>query len=354
MNGCARPENQILHCTAMRAPRYLTRAVIPVVLIVMSGSGLKAQSPEGGEPAATSGQSLLHQTPANGSMAPVGSEPEAGASPSSDASPGRQQNPASGRAGAGIADPTCHVIGTAAAAHDLPLDFFIRLIWQESRFNPNSVSRAGAQGIAQFMPGTARWRGLANPFERDQALHESARWLRELREQFGNLGLAAAAYNSGPRRVQDWLAGRGHLPGETRAYVRIITGRAAEEWIRPAGEDQVYAGKSVPCEQIARLFPRSQNPRRVEDNTDTNWKPWGLQLTGSWSERTALSDYRELQKRYQSILGDRSPMVLKGRMAGRGPAPWYRVRVAESSRQRADELCSRLESAGGKCLVFRN
>lgn len=107
------------------------------------------------------------------------------------------------------ADQKCLALAKAAAAHDLPLDFFVRLIRQESNFNPNSVSHAGAQGIAQFMPATARWRGLADPFEPLQALHESARWLRELREQFGNLGLAAAAYNAGPRRVQDWLAGRG-------------------------------------------------------------------------------------------------------------------------------------------------
>jgi DNA-binding MarR family transcriptional regulator len=121
-------------------------------------------------------------------------------------------------------DQNC--LATAAATHDLPLDFFVRLIRQESNFDPNSVSHAGAQGIAQFMPGTARWRGLTDPFEPLQALYESARWLRELREQFGNLGLAAAAYNARPRRVQDWLAGRGGLPGETRAYEFDRRGRA--------------------------------------------------------------------------------------------------------------------------------
>jgi hypothetical protein len=55
----------------------------------------------------------------------------------------------------------------------------------ESNFDPNSISHVGAQGIAQFMPGTAPWRRLADLFEPLQALYESARWLRELREQFG-------------------------------------------------------------------------------------------------------------------------------------------------------------------------
>src|SRR5437773_2776804 len=83
-----------------------------------------------------------------------------------------------------------------------------RLPWQESRFNPSSVSHAGAQGIAQFMPGTARLVGLANPFDPIQALPKSAALLRDLRAQFGNLGLAAAAYNAGPKRIEDWLVKR--------------------------------------------------------------------------------------------------------------------------------------------------
>jgi hypothetical protein len=271
-----------------------------------------------------------------------------GSSPSSTAALPSSVNPKS--AGSG---QDCQTLESAAAAHDLPLDFFVRLIRQESNFNPNSVSHAGAQGIAQFMPGTARWRGLADPFEPLQALYESARWLRELREQFGNLGLAAAAYNAGPRRVQDWLAGRGQLPGETRAYVRIITGRPAEDWARGSLEDHVDRPNWLPCGELAKRSPMA--PRiavRVEEKTD--WGPWGLQLTGNWSEAKALSDYKQLQKRFQSVLGDRAPMIIKSRMTGHGSAPWYLIRVAESTRDRAKQLCSRLESIGGSCLVYRN
>ena len=141
----------------------------------------------------------------------------------------------------------CAVLADVAAKNDLPLEFFWRLIWQESRFNPGVVSHKGAQGIAQFMPGTARWRGLADPFEPNQALFELAKWLRELLDQFGNLGLAAAAYNAGPRRVQEWLSGRGPLPGETRAYVRIITDRSAEEWSA--------AGLQQPSDDAKRTIP---------------------------------------------------------------------------------------------------
>src|SRR5262249_36133536 len=93
-------------------------------------------------------------------------------------------------------DTICSALATAAAQNDLPTDFFARLIWQESRFDPAAVSRAGAQGVAQFMPATANWRGLSNPFDPLEAIAESAKLLRDLRREFGNLGLAAAAYNA--------------------------------------------------------------------------------------------------------------------------------------------------------------
>jgi soluble lytic murein transglycosylase-like protein len=96
----------------------------------------------------------------------------------------------------------CRMIERAAVSHRLPVDFFTRLIWQESSFRPGVSSRAGAQGVAQFMPGTARDRGLGDPFDPEQAIPKSAELLSELRARFGNLGLAAAAYNGGPARVE--------------------------------------------------------------------------------------------------------------------------------------------------------
>src|SRR5690349_13672827 len=129
----------------------------------------------------------------------------------------------------------CLMIESAARANDLPLEFFARVIWQESRFQSDAVgpvTRSGqrAQGIAQFMPGTAGERRLLDPFDPVQALPKSAEFLNELRGQFGNLGLAAAAYNAGPKRVQDWLAGIGAMPQETRNYVFAITGTSVEDW----------------------------------------------------------------------------------------------------------------------------
>src|SRR5713226_4961752 len=131
----------------------------------------------------------------------------------------------------------CLMIESAARANGLPLEFFARVIWQESRFQSDAVgpvTRSGqrAQGIAQFMPGTASERRLLDPFDPVQALPKSAEFLNELRNQFGNLGLAAAAYNAGPKRVQDWLAGSGQMPQETRNYVSAITGLSADDWAK--------------------------------------------------------------------------------------------------------------------------
>ena len=98
-------------------------------------------------------------------------------------------------------DDICRALEEDAAENELPVEFFARVIWQESRFNARAVSRAGAQGIAQFMPRTADWRGLADPFDPIGALRHSASYLRDLRNRFGNLGLAAAGYNAGPGRV---------------------------------------------------------------------------------------------------------------------------------------------------------
>jgi soluble lytic murein transglycosylase-like protein len=120
------------------------------------------------------------------------------------------------------ADDVCRTLEEAAAENGLPVEFFARVIWQESRFNPRAVSPKGAAGIAQFMPQTASWHGLANPFDPIEALRHSAAYLRELRDRFGNLGLAAAAYNAGPGRVSAWLTSHRSLPGETRNYVAII------------------------------------------------------------------------------------------------------------------------------------
>lgn len=124
----------------------------------------------------------------------------------------------------------CEAIRDAAVESGIPVGFFARLLWQESNFRSEEISTAGARGIAQFMPQTAAEVGLNDPLDPLQAIPASAKFLRKLHNQFGNLGLAAAAYNAGGGRIEKWLSRRGRLPQETRAYVKIITGNRAEDW----------------------------------------------------------------------------------------------------------------------------
>src|SRR5256884_5376345 len=181
----------------------------------------------------------------------------------------------------------CLMIESAAKASSLPLEFFARVIWQESRFRSDAigpVTRSGqrAQGIAQFMPGTANERGLLDPFNPVQALPKSAEFLAELRDQFGNLGLAAAAYNPGPRRVQEWLAGTGPMPPETRNYVSAINRSTVEDWAKAGRTGKMPERPATSsCRELMALLRRAPNPfvAGLEQHiTLSAAKLWGVQL----------------------------------------------------------------------------
>jgi len=149
----------------------------------------------------------------------------------------------------------CGMLTDAAHRNNLPTPYFIRLLYQESAFRPGIVSPAGAEGVAQFLPETAADRGLDNPFDPLQAIAASASLLRDLAQRFGNLGLAAAAYNAGPKRVLAWLANKVALPQETRDYVKTITGRPAENWkAAENGSPAVKLQRGAPCQEAAGLL----------------------------------------------------------------------------------------------------
>ena len=180
---------------------------------------------------------------------PVAVDPPASSGDEADASSGPD---ASAQVARDLSrEELCDALASAAQANDLPVGFFVRLIWQESRFIASAVSRAGAQGLAQFMPAVAAEHGLANPFDPRQALPKSAEFLRLLRREFGNLGLAAAAYNAGSGRIKSWLErraklpeqlrARARLPRETEHYVTVITGHAPERWIGGVPENVGFA-----------------------------------------------------------------------------------------------------------------
>jgi len=255
-----------------------------------------------------------------------------------------------------LSQSLCPLIQSVAAQNELPVEFFARLIWQESRLRPDAVgpvTRSGkrAQGIAQFMPATAAERFLLDAFDPAQALPKSAEFLRELRAKFGNLGLAAAAYNAGPQRVQDWLSGKRTLPSETLAYVRRVTGHSAEEWKRPDARTwQVSIASDTPCVGTTKLAAK---PAPAAPSTPPAPRAaWAVQLIGDRLESSALSRYAQLQKKYQAILGGREPLLVRTTIGK--TAIWHRIGIAADTRDAAETLCSRLRSVGGSCLVQSN
>ncbi len=108
----------------------------------------------------------------------------------------------------------------AEAQYQLPTGLLDALIWTESRYNPFAVSGAGAAGLGQLMPMTARELGVANRFDPRANLWAAARYLRQMLDKFGVVHLAVAAYNAGPGAVE--RAGGIPLNGETPGYVRNV------------------------------------------------------------------------------------------------------------------------------------
>jgi hypothetical protein len=304
-----------------------------------------------------SGECVAGDGGADGEVVAKPAAPGSALAPTADAPQDSAEEQAD-EVGSTATEPLCETLAREAIAHDLPVEFFASLIWKESRLDPEALSPRGARGIAQFMPKTATWRGLLDPYEPKQALSESASFLRDLKSQFGNWGLAAAAYNAGPTRLRHWLNGSGILPSETRNYVATITGLTIEEWTRslPADFVDFTARETNPCStipvNIAEVVPPVplRRPSAVELPTTA---PWGLQLVGDSSETRALAAYRNLQKKHAFILGDRVPLILRTQ-GGRGPIRWVRIRVAEGTRAQAMQLCAKLKADGGSCLVVRN
>ena len=266
-------------------------------------------------------------------------------------------------AGSALADPPgkslpvtigriCSLIEANAAREKLPPDFFARLIWKESRFDPNAVSPAGAEGIAQFMPGTAALRGLANSFDIEQAIPASARYLAELKTSYGNLGLAAAAYNAGESRVSRWLASGGFLPIETENYVQDVMGEPVDNFA-----DGSHAATIQPLDPKTSFFDACRRLPMIESTTiamaTINVKPWGIQVAGNFRRSAAVRQWQRIQASYGKLFGEYEAVVSRVRTP-LGRAGIYAVRIGVDDRANANTICQKLHSAGGACIVVRN
>lgn len=248
----------------------------------------------------------------------------------------------------------CAAISIYARHWQLPEGFFARLVWQESRFDPAALSPAGAQGIAQFMPGTGQLRKLANAFDPAEALARSAEYLHFLDQKFGNLGLAAAAYNGGEGRVGRYVAGGGALPFETRNYVMIVTGRPVDTWLTAPPEDVDYTldpdlDFQAACLDMARSV---SNPDLLAGPAD--WQPWGVLIAQRASPGQARASFERAQAKFGKVLAEEQLLLIPVRNPNFGRALRYSAMVGRQSRGEATALCNRLLAAGGNCIVQKN
>lgn len=234
----------------------------------------------------------------------------------------------------------CQTIGDAAAANGLPFGFLARLLWTESGFRSTATSPAGAAGVAQFMPQTAAERGLLDPRDPLQAIEHAARLLLELDRRFGNLGLAAAAYNAGSARVTKWLRGLSALPIETRLYVVAITGRSPEDWAALRGS--FYAEASYPLPGLDCLNANSAMARRAAP-AEAPVRVYQARLDSGLATAAAL--FSALSRGETAT--HREALVHGISLSRNEPAKplWLGRRHA------ADSLCAMFRAEGASCLV---
>ena len=226
----------------------------------------------------------------------------------------------------------CRLIDSSARAQGLPVSFLTRLIWQESNFQPGVSSPAGALGIAQFMPGTAGARGLADPFDPEAAIPKAASLLAELRQQFGNLGLAAAAYNAGPGRVAKWLA-KAERSADRDAGLCFDRHAASRRGMGGGRRRRSWTRRR--CFRIRSCVQNVAAARRSEPMLFAHSSfsaPWGVQISGSFNKEAALRAYQRARGAYAAILGGIEPMIIGGLLRSRGFRPFYRVRAPAATR----------------------
>lgn len=248
---------------------------------------------------------------------------------------------------------TCHAISEQARRHGLDAGFFARLIWQESRFDPNARSHANAQGIAQFIPSTAAKRGLKDSYNPAQSLEHSAQYLGELQTRYGNPGLAAVAYNGGEARADGFLR-QGPLANETINYVRIITGLSAETWrdAPPSGHSFALAPNQAflpACYAMAKTRRLTPLP-----GAEPVIKPWGVQLAWGRSETQARKAYRRNVRACRAVASRERADFLPVKNRVRGRKGYVMARIGRNSGRAAHALCARFRRSGCACSVHRN
>lgn len=162
-------------------------------------------------------------------------------------------------------------------------------------------------GIAQFIASTAKLRGLDDPYNPAEALDASARYLAELTEKFGNLGLTSAAYNAGETAARNFKNEAAGLPNETWKYVQIITGYTPKKWrdIPPQSPDFTLTKEQdfqTSCNQLA-----DSRELLSKQKFTSQFKKWGVQIASGNTRNAAVVGYKRSIRTCKRMLKSRTP-----------------------------------------------
>lgn len=248
----------------------------------------------------------------------------------------------------------CRSIEHFARRHDVPPAFFARLIWRESLFRPEAVSHKGAEGIAQFIPSTARSRGLNNSFDVIDALDTSAAYLNDLKTRFGNFGFAAAAYNAGEGGLSRFL-NSSQLPIETRDYVFAITGHPVETWRdAPPAVAAPELDDAMTFQAACVVLAETRRMQEPVFAGAADWAPWGVQLSAHYRPAVVDRLFTRAVSRLPSPLNDERALIVRQRGGNFGNRPRYAARIGRETRAQANSLCDQIKAAGVPCTVLKN
>ncbi|MFV0410541.1 MAG: lytic transglycosylase domain-containing protein [Paracoccus sp. (in: a-proteobacteria)] len=254
-----------------------------------------------------------------------------------------------------VAD-VCRVIEREATQNGLDKNFLARLIWKESRFEPGAVSPVGAEGIAQFMPGTARIVGLHDPYNPAEAIRSSAAYLSRLSRFYGSVGIAAVAYNGGEGRADRFMRDGGTLPYETQDYVEAITGFNAWRWRDdPPTADKIdlRLDGDVPFLDACTRLAGNRELREFGTHPREQAAPWGVILASHPTRGGVQRQVNRLNRALRPILGGKNVTLVR-RTLRKGAPRVYTAQVGWNSRSGASTFCQKTRSIGLSCIVLKN
>lgn len=250
----------------------------------------------------------------------------------------------------------CSAIEHAAGRNNLDPHFFARLLWKESLFEPGAISPVGAEGIAQFMPGTARIVGLHDPFNPAEAIQVSAAYLSRLSRFYGSIGIAAVAYNGGEGRADGFMRTGGTLPYETQDYVQAITGFNAWKWReeppKPEEVDLRLDGDK-PFQQACVEMAGNRKLRDFSTEPRDPVLPWGVILASHPTKGGAQGQVTRLNRALRPLLGGKNVTYVR-RSLRVGARRVYTAQVGWNSRGEANRFCQRARTVGVNCIVLKN